>query len=260
MRKASYLLGDLPDPPRWRRGIRTAGMVLFGCLVGWSIAQFDTWRARRLELREPKIANVTGHQVPAPAPRLRDFIELKPSLTCAGILITTTDKNTSDEAVRDFSVVVDFSEARAATVRLSQGSLVVDYSEARAATVRLSQGDAEPLSANINLIDSLDILFSDSASWGKDGSIKQFINGDINRVRGTMYAYDTLWSEGGPVRIRHWYLQCKENWNPLVTCPPWGLGICLMRHSDSAPAMLPKLTTGTILKALSGGALFVGSD
>jgi hypothetical protein len=32
--------------------------------------------------------------------------ELQPSLTCAGILITTTDKNTSDEAVRDFSVVV----------------------------------------------------------------------------------------------------------------------------------------------------------
>jgi hypothetical protein len=39
--------------------------------------------------------------------------ELQPSLTCAGKLITTTDKNTSDEAVRDFSVVVDFSKTRA---------------------------------------------------------------------------------------------------------------------------------------------------
>jgi hypothetical protein len=148
-------------------------------------------------------------------------VELKPSLTCAGILITTTDKNTSDEAVRHFSVIVD-------------------YSKVGEAKVRLSQGDAEQLSANISLIDSIDILFSDSTSWGNDESIKQFVNGDINRIRGTMYAYETLWSEGGPARIRHWYLQCKEDRNPFVICQPWGPGICLLRlPGDWCPKTLP---------------------
>src|SRR5262245_4035284 len=39
-------------------------------------------------------------------------MELQPSLTCAGKLVTTTatEKNTSDEAVRDFSVIVDYTD------------------------------------------------------------------------------------------------------------------------------------------------------
>jgi hypothetical protein len=69
---------------------------------------------------------VAGDDAIADDQRFGPPIQLQPSLTCAGKLITTTDKNTSDEAVRDFSVVVDFSKARGATIRLSQGKLVVD--------------------------------------------------------------------------------------------------------------------------------------
>lgn len=132
---------------------------------------------------------VAGDDAIADDQRFGPPIQLQPSLTCAGKLITTTDKNTSDEAVRDFSVVVDFSKARGATIRLSQGKLVVDYSEARAPSVELSQGDAERLSANINSIDSLDILFSDSTSWEKDGKVARELGvgtGTVQRIKEEM--------------------------------------------------------------------------
>jgi hypothetical protein len=47
--------------------IAAATIVMFGCIVGWSWAEFENWRAR-LEPTEVQIASASGDEVPtAPA-------------------------------------------------------------------------------------------------------------------------------------------------------------------------------------------------